>query len=173
MKKLFILLLLCICSGAFAQSTHGTQTKQFTINGLVAKKSVITLDSLNSYPLKDIGDIKVTDHTGAFKHADEKLKGVLLKDILNHSTWTITGGPHMFSSLYFSCIGSDGYIVVYSWNELFNTPVGDQVYIILEKNGIKAADMKESLQMASMTDYKTGRRYLHNLDRIVVSQAAK
>jgi len=62
-------------------------------------------------------------------------------------------------------------VVVYSWNELFNTPVGEQVYIILEKNGAKSADMKESIQMASMTDYKTGRRYLHNLDRIVVSQA--
>ena len=56
--------------------------------------------------------------------------------------------------------------------KLFNTPVGDQVYIILEKNGVKAADLKESLQMASMSDYKTGRHYLHNLDRIIVGQAA-
>jgi hypothetical protein len=171
MKKLLILLLICCGSASFAQSTYGPQTKQFTIKGLVAKESVITMDSLNSYPLKEIGDIKVTDHTGAFKHADEKLKGVLLKDILNHSTWTIAGGPHMFSSLYFTCMGSDGYAVVYSWNELFNTPVGDQVYIILEKNGIKADNLKESLQMTSMTDFKTGRRYLHNLDRIIVSQA--
>lgn len=172
MKKLFILILFFACSTAFAQSSYGQQTKQFTIQGLVAKESVIIMDSLNNYPLKDIGDIKVTDHTGAFKHADEKLKGVLLKDILNHSTWNIAGGPHMFSSLYFTCVGSDGYVVVYSWNELFNTPVGDQVYIILEKNGVKAADLKESLQMVSMSDYKTGRRYLHNLDKIIVSQSA-
>jgi hypothetical protein len=172
MKKIFIFLLLCSSTAVFAQDTFGTQTHQFTIKGLVTKESVITMDSLNSYPLKEIGDIKVTDHTGAFKHADAKLKGILLKDILNHSTWAITGGPHFFSSLYFSCIGSDGYVVVYSWNELFNTPVGDNVYIIMEKNGVKAADMKESIQMASMSDYKTGRRYLHNLDRIVVSQAA-
>jgi len=142
MKRLFTLLLLSTCSITFAQSNYGMQTRQFTIKGLVAKESVITLDSLKSYPLKEIGDIKVTDHTGAFKHADEKLKGVLLKDILSHSTWTVAGGPHMFSSLYFSCVGTDGYVVVYSWNELFNTPVGDQVYIILEKNGIKAAEMK-------------------------------
>lgn len=171
MKKLFIIFLFCIGSTAFAQSKY-TQTKQFTIKGLVAKESVITMDSLNNYPLKEIGDIKVTDHTGAFKHSDEKLKGILLKDVLNHSTWTISGGPHMFSNLYFTCVGSDGYAVVYSWNELFNTPVGDQVYIILEKNGVKADRLKESLQMASMSDYKTGRRYLHNLDRIVVSQAS-
>lgn len=173
MKKFILFLLFCTSSAAFAQLNYGAQTRQFTIKGLVAKESVITMDSLNSYPLKTIGDIKVTDHTGAFKHADEKLKGVLLKDILGHSTWAVSGGPHMFSSLYFTCIGSDGYTVVYSWNELFNTPVGDQVYIILEKNGIKAADLKESLQMASMSDYKTGRRYLHNLDKIIVGQAVK
>src|ERR1700761_2878010 len=171
MKKLLFLFLLCSSAAVYAQSTYGPQTHQFTIKGLVAKESVITMDSLNTYPLKDIGDIKVTDHTGVFKHADEKLKGVLLKDILSHSAWTIAGGPHVFSSLYFSCVGSDGYVVVYSWNELFNTPVGDNVYIIMEKNGVKAADMKESIQMASMSDLKTGRRYLHTLDRIVVSQA--
>ena len=43
------------------------------------------MDSLNSYPLKEIGDIKVTNHLGDFKHKDDKLKGVLLKDILSHS----------------------------------------------------------------------------------------
>jgi len=164
MKKILFLLLLC-STAALAQQTH-----QFTISGKVKTESVITMDSLNSYPLKEIGAIKVTDHTGAFKHQDDQLKGVLLKDILNHSIWTL-GSPKLFSTIYFTCIGSDGYKVVYSWNELFNTPVGDNVYIIMEKNGTKAAQMPESIQMASMLDFKTGRRYLHNLDRIVVNVA--
>lgn len=116
MKKLFIIFLLhngC----AFAQ--QATQTHQFTISGQVKKESVITMDSLNSYPLVTIGNVKVTDHTGAFKHQDDELKGVLLRDILNHSQWLV-GSPHLFSSIYFTCIGIDGYKVVYSWNELFN-----------------------------------------------------
>jgi hypothetical protein len=79
--------------------------------------------------------------------------------------------PKLFSSMYFTCVGSDGYKVVYSWNELFNTPVGDNVYIVMEKNGIKADKLPSSIQMTSMLDYKTGRRYLHNLDKIVVSIA--
>lgn len=165
MKKLIFLFFL-YSGAAFAQS-YGSQTHQFTISGKVKHGSVITMDSLNTYPLKTIGDIKVTDHTGTFKHKDDDLKGVLLKDILNHSQWAVAG-PHLFSSLYFTCIGSDGYKVVYSWNELFNTPVGDNVYIIMEKNGVKAGQLPASLQMASMLDFKTGRRYLHNLDKIVV-----
>jgi hypothetical protein len=169
MKKLLVILLLC-SSAAIAQQAPLSQTLKFTITGKVKTESVITLDSLNAYPLVDIGSIKVTDHTGAFKHQDDQLKGVLLKDILNHSTWTLAS-PHLFSSLYFVCTGSDGYKVVYSWNELFNTEIGDHVYIILEKNGVKADKLQTSLQMVSMLDSKTGRRYLHNLDKIVVGVA--
>jgi hypothetical protein len=169
MKKLFLLLVLFGPAAAFTQDKLN-QTRQFTITGQVKTESVITLDSLNTYPLIDIGSIKVTDHTGAFKHQDDQLKGVLLKDILNHSTWTLNS-PHLFSSLYFVCTGIDGYKVVYSWNELFNTEIGDHVYIILEKNGVKADKLQTSLQMVSMLDNKTGRRYLHNLDKIVVKVA--
>jgi hypothetical protein len=48
--------------------------------------------------------------------------------------------------------------------------VGDHVYIIMEKNGLAADKMPESMQMTSAADMKTGRRYLHNLDKIVVGQ---
>jgi hypothetical protein len=166
--KNFLILILLYAGAALAQETV-KPTHQFTISGQIKKESVITMDSLNGYPLKEIGDIKVTNHLGDFKHKDDKLKGVLLKDILAHSELA-AGSPKLFSRFYFTCVGSDGYSVVYSWNELFNTEIGDHVYILLEKNGVKADKMPESLQMASMMDFKTGRRFLHNLDKIIVSQ---
>jgi hypothetical protein len=167
MKNLFILFFLY--AGSLLAQETAKPTRQFTISGQIKKGSVITMDSLNSYPLKEIGEIKVTNHLGDFKHKDDKLKGVLLKDILIHSE-LVANSPKLFSRFYFACIGSDGYTIVYSWNELFNTEVGDNVYILLEKNGVKAAQMPESLQMASTLDFKTGRRFLHNLDKIIVSQ---
>ena len=169
MKKLLILLFLYTGATLAQEKTEYKTTHQFTITGEVKKESVITMDSLNSYPLKELGDIRVTNHLGDFKHSDEKLKGVLLKDILMHSQLAATS-PKLYSQFYFTCVGSDGYKVVYSWNELFNTIVGDNVFILMEKNGVKADKLPESLQMASMLDVKTGRRYLHNLDKIVVSQ---
>jgi hypothetical protein len=167
MKK--ILLLLLICSGAAFAQEKNQQTLKFAITGDVEKESVITLDSLKQYTISPIGDIKVTDHTGAFKHKDDGLKGILLKNVLSH-TKIKTTSPKLLSRFYFVCTGIDGYKAVYSWNELYNTTVGDNVYIIMEKNGIKADKMPESMQMTSATDFKTGRRYLHNLDKIVVSQ---
>ncbi|MGY4537980.1 hypothetical protein ACVW0P_002400 [Mucilaginibacter sp. UYNi724] len=167
MKKLLILLILC--SGAAMAQEKNQQTLKFAIVGDVVKESVITMDSLKQYTISAIGDIKVTDHTGAFKHQDDELKGILLKDVLSH-TRIKTTSPKLLSRFYFVCAGADGYKVVYSWNELYNTEVGNHVYIIMEKNGIKADKMPESMQMTSANDFKTGRRYLHNLDKIVVSQ---
>jgi len=40
----------------------------------------------------------------------------------------------------------------------------------MEKDGIKADKMPESIQMTSTLDFKTGRRYLHNLEKIVVGE---
>ncbi len=163
MKKLLLLLTFCT-SVAQAQ-----QTSKVAISGAVKNASVITMDSLKQYAIQTIGDIKVTDHAGAFKHEDDKLKGILIKDILSHTSFDVSS-PKLLSAIYFQFVGADGYKVVYSWNELYNTEVGNHVYLIMEKNGVKASDMKESLQMTSMMDFKTGRRYLHNLDKVIVSK---
>jgi hypothetical protein len=168
MKKLFTILLFIYAGSALAQEKT-RQTNKFAIVGEVEKESVITMDSLKQYTISEIGDINVTDHTGAFKHKDDKLKGVLLKDVLSHTKFKTTS-PKLLSRFYFVCTGVDGYKVVYSWNELYNTMVGDHVYIIMEKNGLAADKMPESMQMTSAADMKTGRRYLHNLDKIVVEQ---
>lgn len=167
MYKLMLLVLLS--SSAFAQEVM-KPTNSFLISGKVNKAVTITMDSLKQYPVKEMGDFKITNHLGEFKHQDEHLKGVLLKDVLSHTVFAVSS-PKLLSQLYFVCFGADGYKVVYSWNELYNTPVGGQVFILMEKNGIKAAQMPENIQMTSMMDFKTGRRYLHNLNKILVSQA--
>ncbi|MBK0379867.1 hypothetical protein [Mucilaginibacter segetis] len=167
MKKLLILFFL-YAGDVFAQ-TDSLQTKQFTISGNVETESVITLDSLQQYHVKAIGDLNITDHTGKFKHRDNMVRGVLLKDILSHTKFK-ADSPKLLSRIYFVCTAADGYSVVYSWNELYNTAVGDHVFIITGKNKVKAADMPESIQMASTSDYKTGRRYIHNLVSIDVRQ---
>jgi len=166
--KSILIVFLFLGTTALAQEPL-KQTLSFSISGKVKNSSVITLDSLNSYPVKVIGDIKVTNHLGEFKHEDDQLKGVLLKDILIH-TLLNASSPKLYSRFYFACVGNDGYAVVYSWNELFNTEVGNHVFILMEKDGIKADKMPESIQMTSTLDFKTGRRYLHNLEKIVVGE---
>ncbi len=163
------ILLVFLSASAFAQET-AKPTSSFSIGGKVNKTVTITPDSLKQYAVKEIGDLKVTNHLGEFKHEDDHLKGILLKDILSHTVFTVSN-PKLLSQVYFTFSGADGYKVVYSWNELYNTPVGDHVFIVMEKNGIKAAQLPDAMQMVSMLDFKTGRRYLHYLSKITVSAA--
>ncbi|RYZ99120.1 MAG: molybdopterin-binding protein [Sphingobacteriaceae bacterium] len=165
MKKIILLLLCFTATNLFAQ-----QTKSFSVTGIVKKASTITIDTLLKYAQKDIGGINITSHTGDFKHRDEKLQGVLLKDVLSNTVYDVSS-PKLLSELYLVFVAADGYKVVYSWNELYNTETGNNVYIITTKNGIKLDAMPESIQMVSPLDFKTGRRYLHNLSKIIIKRA--
>ncbi|RYE21375.1 MAG: molybdopterin-binding protein [Sphingobacteriales bacterium] len=165
MKNILLLVLPWLC----VNTLYAQQTKSFTISGKIKTESVITADSLKQYTVKNLGSINITNHAGVFKHTDKGLYGILLKDILKHTDFNVDS-PRLLSEFYISCIAADGYKVVYSWNELFNTETGNNVFIITEKNGIKADAMPESIQMVSMRDFKTGRRYLHHLTSIVVGR---
>ncbi|HVZ55366.1 MAG TPA: hypothetical protein VG870_01800 [Chitinophagaceae bacterium] len=79
--------------------------------------------------------------------------------------------PKALSRFYFVFVASDGYRVVYSWNELFNSPTGEHTYLVLEKEGHPLTDMPDRILVFTQTDLHTGRRYLKGLSRIEVCQA--
>ena len=79
--------------------------------------------------------------------------------------------PKVLSEYYFVCKANDGYTVVYSWNELFNTAVGDAAYIVTEKDGRPASSMDDTVLMISPKDFKTGRRHVKSLTTIDVKRA--
>jgi hypothetical protein len=144
-------------------------TSDFTISGQVKAELKVSLTDFSSYEVKNIGDVKITNHLGAEKSIAKGMKGILLKDLLNKVEFQAEN-PKVLSEFYFSCVASDGYKVVFSWNELFNTETGNHVFIVTEKDGIKAADLPERILLISTTDFKTGRRYLKSLAKIIVER---
>ena len=59
---------------------------------------------------------------------------------------------------------------MFSWNEIFNTETGNNLYIITEEDGKKMNEMDESILIASTKDFKT-RRYIKGLEKIIVERA--
>ncbi len=78
--------------------------------------------------------------------------------------------PKLFSEYYFTCIATDGYKVVFSWNELFNTEVGHKVMIISEAGGKRTEDLDDHIAIISPLDKATGRRYVKKLQEIKVER---
>lgn len=169
MRRLLLLnYLILISILAFAQNVD-KQTKAIVIQGRVKGSKTITVDDLKKFKSNVIGDISITNHKGEAKGVAKELHGVLLKDVLE-TIQLDNESPKQFSEYYFTCIASDGYKVVFSWNELFNTATGNSTYIVTEKDGKAIASSDESILMISSQDFRTGRRYVKNLETITVGR---
>lgn len=168
MKKIIFLGLLVVSMVTYGQEKIQS-TKSFTISGEVKSPLTVSLSDFGRYKETTIGDVVITNHLGEKKSERKGVKGILLKDIL--AGVEFTSSPKELSTFYFICKASDGYIVVYSWNELFNTATGNAVYIVTELDKTPATAMEESVLMISPTDFKTGRRLVKSLASIEVKRA--
>jgi len=144
-------------------------TTSFIISGKVKASITISIVELKKLKQHDIGDVAITNHLGEPKSTAKGLKGVLLKDVLELAQIDAEN-PKVLSEYYFVCKANDNYTVVYSWNELFNTAVGESSYIVLEKEGKSADQMTDSILMISPKDQKTGRRHVKALASIEVKR---
>lgn len=155
---------------SFSVLGQNEPTKSFVISGEVKKPVTVTITDILKLEEVPIVDIVITNHLGEKKSNAYGLKGVLLKDILQLAEIK-SESPRLLSEYYFVCKAKDNYTVVYSWNELFNSPTGDSAFIVTERDGKRIEDMDDSILMMSTTDFKTGRRYLKSLTSIEVKRA--
>lgn len=97
------------------------------------------------------------------------IKAVLLKDIIDKVVIDVES-PKLLSEFYITCIASDNYKVVLSWNELYNSIIGESILIIIEADGKKAEQLTDRIAMLSAADRATGRRYVKGLQKIIIER---
>ncbi|MBS1545371.1 MAG: molybdopterin-binding protein [Bacteroidetes bacterium] len=166
MKRL-IFLLGVVCGGFGVLAQKPDPTKSFTVSGEVRNPKQVSIQDFSSYRSFDIGNVVITNHLGEKKIDAVGLKGILLKDALA-SVELNAELPKDLSTFYFVCKAVDGYSVVFSWNELFNNPAGESIYIVTEKNGQSVDKMPDAILLLSPKDFKTGRRHVKSLESIDV-----
>ena len=93
----------------------------------------------------------------------------MLKDIIDKAVIDISS-PKLLSEIYITCMASDNYKVVFSWNELFNTDIGKHVMVITESDGKSAKDGQDRIAIISTADQATGRRFVKSLTKIIIEQ---
>lgn len=130
------------------------------------EKKVITFDDLKEFKKHTIKSLKITNHLKEYKSTLENTNGVLLRDVLSKVSFK-EKSPKVLSEYYIVCIAEDNYKVVFSWNEIFNTTVGDNALLITD-----AKDRpNDGISTLSPTDFATGRRYVKNLKTIQLKKA--
>ena len=163
-----VILLLIIIRFSFAQS--GIEpTDSFKITGKVKSEKTITLDDLRNYKSITLQNIN-TSCSPKQKEEAKEVKAVLLKDILDSVAFQYET-PRMLNEFYFKFVASDGYTIVYSFNEIYNTETGNNMYIVTEKDGKNIRDMENRILLLTTSDIKTGKRNIKGLANIIVRQA--
>lgn len=165
MKYIYILLLSIVLS-SYAK---GQVTKTITVEGAIAKPLVIRFDDLKAYKSKSIDSLQILNHKQEYKSTLKGIKGVLLKDVLAKAEFSVNS-PKVLSEFYVVCIADDGYKVVFSWNELFNSPTGDQTLVVTEINKTPSINQKDGIILLTPTDKATGRRYVKNFSKVSIQQ---
>lgn len=171
MKKTFCSLVIVLVGFSAVVAQKATKpTTSFTISGAVKTPITVTISDIRKLEAVSIGDLVITNHLGEKRSEAHGLKGVLLRDVLSKAEITAES-PRVLSEYFFVCSANDDYRIVYSWNELFNTAVGETAYIVTEKEGVEMEELPDAILMVSTKDFKTGRRHLKALTSIEVKRA--
>jgi hypothetical protein len=171
MRIIFIFLLLSASLFSVAQKDEKIiSSDTITIKGAVKNEIKISTSDLKLLPDTTLGSIDIVDHKGEFRKRFESVKGISLKKLLERAEFT-TGRIKDLFAVYFVFKAADGYTIVYSWNELFNSEAGKNIFIVTQHDGVNIDAMPDRPMLLIMQDSKSGRPGIKELCSIQVLQA--
>ena len=144
-------------------------TNQFTITGKVKSEKTYTVKELQSFPSIELQDINTSCNPRAVEKT-KSIKVVLLKTLLDSVKYEYEKSKNL-GYYYFLFVSSDGYKIVFSFNEIYNTEIGNNLYIVTEMENIKLDQMDSRIMLLTTKDIKGGSRNVKGLSKIIVCAA--
>jgi hypothetical protein len=169
MKVLRIIFLILISSQIFGQISTSSPTSSFTVKGKVKKEKSITLEDLKKYPNQILNNVN-TSCSPKNEERSNNVKVVLLKSVLDSVEYDYQKSRNL-NQFYFLFVAEDGYKIVFSFNEIYNTEIGNNLFIVTEKDGNMMEDMNNRILLLSTKDLKGGSRNMKWLSKIIVCKA--
>jgi DMSO/TMAO reductase YedYZ molybdopterin-dependent catalytic subunit len=140
---------------SLAQERKSLVTTRLEITGEVQRKLSLSVEDL-----RNLAQRRAKVAAGGYG-------GIRLTDVLEEADIR-RDERHALRRTYVVATASDGYQAVFSWGELFNTPVGRDVLIAFERDGSPLQDGEGRIALVSLADGKTGPRHVKWLSRIDV-----
>ncbi len=147
-----------------------TSSETLKIEGKVKAGTTFTIADLEMYPKVPINDQQLYNQAGQVKGTATNMKGVSLKTVLEGIAFEYDK-PKELNEFYFVLVATDGYKVVFSWNEIYNSEAGNNFFIVTEMDGKPIREMDERILFIATADLKAGRRYIKALEKIQVKRA--
>jgi hypothetical protein len=142
------------------------------VDGLVEAPFVINSAYLHTFAPENLDSLLITNYLGIKKSVLRHLKVVPLKKVLERVA-IVSDNPKQLSQYYLLCSATDGYFVLFSWNELYNHGLGNEIYLLVESDGKPIEQLENRMILFSNSDTYTGRRYIKGLNKITIGKAGK
>lgn len=139
----------------------------FSISGRVEEARAFSLEELLGMDTVEVNDLLMACGSGEPKGRINDCRGILLTDLINLAKVIIIG-HYDTRKMYVAASSNDGYATVFSWQELFNSSVGEGVMVILEKDGKRLYEEGGWVDLFSAGDFLSGPRYVKKLSNIKI-----
>ena len=157
-----LLLLLCCWIGAAQAADHVL----LQIGGMVQHRLTLTARDLRAQPQKDYTEKRSVIVDGREVVQTVTMRGIPLRTLLDQAG--LASDRHSVRRAYVLLTAQDGYQTTFSWGELYNTRLGDDVLVLLRHgdDDLLARDGLPSLR--SLQDVRPGPRHVRWLTSIEV-----
>ncbi len=154
---------------AIAEDTRPVATTIF-VTGNVENPLTLGVGDLQRLTVQRIEDtrqIRMAGTSGKESAETRRYSGVLLRDILTAAK-PIEKEHHDLRRSIVVATATDGYVAVFSWAELFLSPIGEGALVIFERDGAPLPANEGPFALLSLRDTQPGPRHVKWLKTIEI-----
>ncbi len=137
------------------------------VTGRVKKNLMLTMADIRSMETEEFRDVFIVCGTGTPRDTIKSCKGVLIEKIIQKAD-VLKEEHNDTKKMFLVAKAGDGFKVVFSWQEIFNTPIGGGVAVLTERDGSPLDDTRDRIDLISTQDYFAGSRHVRDLRQIEV-----
>ncbi len=145
-------------------------SREVVVSGSVKRRHSFDLCALMRLPTQLTGPLDVVCLSGRKVRSASDYKGVRLSALLDVAQLRMPNARD-FTRAYVLAQGADGYTVMFSWHELYNTPVGVGALVVYERDGLPLGDEEGGIGLISSCDLRVALRQVRALRRLTVHLA--
>ncbi|WP_174976443.1 molybdopterin-dependent oxidoreductase [Pandoraea soli] len=142
-------------------------SREVVVSGCVKRRHSFDLCALMRLPTQLTGPLDVTCLSGRTVRSASEFKGVRLSALLDIAQLRLPQARD-FTRACVLAQGADGYTVMFSWHELYNTPVGVGALVVYERDGRPLGDDDGGIGLISTCDRRVALRQVRSLARLSV-----
>ncbi|MYM39133.1 molybdopterin-dependent oxidoreductase [Duganella qianjiadongensis] len=173
LRPLTLLLALCLSSSLQAHPVVGDPARYVSttlaVQGAVEQAQTLDLPALRQLVQQHPASVTLKRQPDG---VSSTLRGVRLRDLLAQAR-IVSKDHNDVKKTIIIATASDGYAVVFSWSELFNSALSEDVLVYLEKDGAALGDDEGRIALISAQDLRTGPRHVKWLQRIDVKKVVE